>query len=989
MWSLWRPRDRFSLDELRHLNEQLHKYAVINDANKGVVVETLRSIAELMIWGDQHEPAFFEFFMDQKLLSHFLRILKSSSKRGGVAVQLLQTLSIMIQNIKSQVAIYYLFSNEYINNIITYPFDFTDEELLAYYISFLRTVSMKLEKQTVSFFLLQTPEGGSAFPLYTEAIKFFHHEETMVRIAVRTLTLNIYSTQDEAVQQFVVSPPAVGYFSDLVNFLRQQALTLDSLVLEAARGQASSQSIDRLEAAIAEVGDLLYYCNDIMCSNNGNLVALLAKHMLDILIRPVLLGSLDLPHVSISSTGNVGQISPLCGMYLLSRLLHIVIHKPLLDAMVTALLSTHTAPRRAGHSQEQSSSSTMVELPFRRQVSNAQSQSPAKAASQSTFEAEKLKPDDGQSALSSETDHIDGPATEGLMHEEEKARAGVDLDTKCSQDASTSGSSREAILSFLQGGDNRLIMAALCVLVSLLQNEAMDDGLLDALGILPRKKRHKQLLLVRVHCHLDFDAGIHLLVLLKGITQECEQVLRGLRIVQALISSQTDEELRQFFATPPEEDSSLQLRQGFALSRLDSQKRAEHSFAEAERDPSGDDADDRQSSGQPSHDCSDHDHAQAEASRDRSCRAQNGDLPSVAASHAQQTKQAQEPSKSQHMCQQVVDCLLTLFCRRPPPWAEALWHAGWLLRQLLPENEYKLCRVRQELLEAAFSAARDCVLREVDSCWCDILPSAVRDEWKICRKALQAPSLQRDSSFVLLPSSSSLLSGDGESSAALGDQMRSNVKVFVALHQMRLLLLHRTVPDEPPSMDITPAPTAARTGRAGISLEHVQEGSELLLVAGDAMACRVAFERGKERAVYLQVASSGCAGWLLLSEPAPTRLGYGVVRVIAPLAGCSPRIDEKHNRWLHLRIRSPQIPSPNTGTLGASAAVAQSRASWLADGRWTLAFADEQRARQALTAVAEEIAIQSQAVREILSPLLDNSANNHGPKSSAQPSRYQ
>jgi len=28
--------------------------------------------------------------------------------------------------------------------------------------------------------------------LYTEAIKFFKHEESMIRIAVRTLTLNIY-----------------------------------------------------------------------------------------------------------------------------------------------------------------------------------------------------------------------------------------------------------------------------------------------------------------------------------------------------------------------------------------------------------------------------------------------------------------------------------------------------------------------------------------------------------------------------------------------------------------------------------------------------------------------------------------------------------------------------------------------------------------------------------------------------------------------------
>lgn len=34
-----------------------------------------------------------------------------------------------------------------------------------------------------------------SFPLYSEAIKFFHHEESMVRIAVRTLTLNVYHGQ--------------------------------------------------------------------------------------------------------------------------------------------------------------------------------------------------------------------------------------------------------------------------------------------------------------------------------------------------------------------------------------------------------------------------------------------------------------------------------------------------------------------------------------------------------------------------------------------------------------------------------------------------------------------------------------------------------------------------------------------------------------------------------------------------------------------------
>lgn len=41
------------------------------------------------------------------------------------------------------------------------------------------------------------------FPLYTEAIKFFNHSESMVRIAVRTLTLNVYKVPDSSMLRFI------------------------------------------------------------------------------------------------------------------------------------------------------------------------------------------------------------------------------------------------------------------------------------------------------------------------------------------------------------------------------------------------------------------------------------------------------------------------------------------------------------------------------------------------------------------------------------------------------------------------------------------------------------------------------------------------------------------------------------------------------------------------------------------------------------------
>ena len=45
----------------------------------------------------------------------------------------------------------YLLSNNYVNSIIVHKFDFSDEEIMAYYISFLKTLSLKLNNHTVHF----------------------------------------------------------------------------------------------------------------------------------------------------------------------------------------------------------------------------------------------------------------------------------------------------------------------------------------------------------------------------------------------------------------------------------------------------------------------------------------------------------------------------------------------------------------------------------------------------------------------------------------------------------------------------------------------------------------------------------------------------------------------------------------------------------------------------------------------------------------------
>lgn len=70
------------------------------------------------------------------------------------------------------------------------------------------------------------------FPLYTECIKFFNNSESMVRIAVRTLTLNVYRVDDKSMQKFIRNKTAAPYFSNLVWFIGNHVLELDGCIRE-------------------------------------------------------------------------------------------------------------------------------------------------------------------------------------------------------------------------------------------------------------------------------------------------------------------------------------------------------------------------------------------------------------------------------------------------------------------------------------------------------------------------------------------------------------------------------------------------------------------------------------------------------------------------------------------------------------------------------------------------------------------------------------
>uniref|UniRef100_A0A8C9V4V0 C-type lectin domain containing 16A n=1 Tax=Scleropages formosus TaxID=113540 RepID=A0A8C9V4V0_SCLFO len=314
-----------SLDHLKYMYHVLTKNTTVTDHNRNLLVETIRSITEILIWGDQNDSSVFDFFLEKNMFAFFLNILRQKSGRY-VCVQLLQTLNILFENISHETSLYYLLSNNHVNSIIVHKFDFSDEEIMAYYISFLKTLSLKLNNHTVHFFY---NEHTNDFALYTEAIKFFNHPESMVRIAVRTITLNVYKVDNQHMLHYIRDKTAVPYFSNLVWFIGSHVIELDKCV----QTDEEHKNRGKLSDLVAEHLDHLHYLNDILIINCEFLNDVLTDHLLNRLFLPLYVYSL---------VGNEQpedrKISPQVSLYLLSQVFLIIHYQPLVNSLAEVIL---------------------------------------------------------------------------------------------------------------------------------------------------------------------------------------------------------------------------------------------------------------------------------------------------------------------------------------------------------------------------------------------------------------------------------------------------------------------------------------------------------------------------------------------------------------------------------------------------------------------------------------------------------------------------
>ena len=146
--------DKITLDNFI----ELHKYLkLMNNKEKAKKYkedfkELIQLIINYLIFGDKKkDQSFFESFCELDFMNEF--IIASKSKDMEILLQIIKSMSALILSISNKASIYYIFSNNFINNIITNDdIQESSEDFLSFYVNFLKSLSLKIDNTTLQLF---------------------------------------------------------------------------------------------------------------------------------------------------------------------------------------------------------------------------------------------------------------------------------------------------------------------------------------------------------------------------------------------------------------------------------------------------------------------------------------------------------------------------------------------------------------------------------------------------------------------------------------------------------------------------------------------------------------------------------------------------------------------------------------------------------------------------------------------------------------------
>nr|CCA23622.1 conserved hypothetical protein [Albugo laibachii Nc14] len=333
-------KTELTLEKLYFINSQLKNYRKLP---MHLLIESLRAMSEYLVFADQHQridsrsaeaskaASFFDFFGEKNIVARLLE-MGNDALATPVQVQMLQTLSIWFQNISSRTVLFYILSNNFVNRLLQCPFSImTDEDVRDWYVTLLKALALRLDTETVQFFLDQR---RGEFSLFTQAIKFRQSSESMIQIAIKTIMLQILQVNDPRVHQFLLLESNFIYFDELIDNLMHTALKTqkvlnDRKTIEPKKAFTYQDGIHAasLDQNLEGFCSQLYYLQDLLQVNVPDLAYRLGSIFYERHVKAFLVASL-LP----TCQPPAQRVCTALATFLLAQIFQVIEYAPLVNA---------------------------------------------------------------------------------------------------------------------------------------------------------------------------------------------------------------------------------------------------------------------------------------------------------------------------------------------------------------------------------------------------------------------------------------------------------------------------------------------------------------------------------------------------------------------------------------------------------------------------------------------------------------------------------
>ncbi|KAJ3050218.1 Protein CL16A [Rhizophlyctis rosea] len=141
---------------------------------RDTIVRCLRELVEILIWADNNDSSdCFDFFLEQKLHLLLLKILHVSVE-DDIVLELLRFYNVFFESVQAGSILYFFLSNNHINDVIAFKYNTKNDEILSYYMTLLKNLSLKMNAKTANLFYNERADSSESL---SEA---WHHVDEAV-----------------------------------------------------------------------------------------------------------------------------------------------------------------------------------------------------------------------------------------------------------------------------------------------------------------------------------------------------------------------------------------------------------------------------------------------------------------------------------------------------------------------------------------------------------------------------------------------------------------------------------------------------------------------------------------------------------------------------------------------------------------------------------------------------------------------------------------